>query len=372
MKRDTFWRILVAVGLVGILGVFSACAPATQAPQPTATGLPATAKPAAAPTVAPPTPKPAPFTVKLSQVSTSLSDSALIIADAKGYFAEQGLTIDRVVHTSGAEVIGSLSTGELDVAGGGWSLAHANALQRGITFKVVADKMSKQQGFTAYRVSMRKDLYDSGQLKDIAQLKGKKIAVSSAAAMGSLLAPTLKQANLTVKDVELVALGFPYMVAALTNKSVDAVVLAEPILSTAVDMGLAVRGPDLFNVDPAPSAGAVYFSSKFAENVDAANRFVLAYVKALRDYNDAFLKNKGRSEIAGILAKSMEITNLALFDKMDMPGLNPDGLVDTKALAGGVQYWLSTGELKENLDVDKVVDNRFVENALRVLGKYAR
>ncbi len=55
-----------------------------------------------------------------------------------------------------------------------------------------------------------------------------------------------------------------------------------------------------------------------------------------------------------------------------MPGLNPDGLVDEKAIAWGVQYWFSTGELKDPIDVSPSVDNRFVENALRVLGKYAR
>lgn len=352
----------------------SACAPAAPAPQPTPTPLTLTPKPAAAaPTTPPATPKPAPMTVKMSGVAGSLADSGIFIAQAKGYFAEQGLTIDYVPVASAADVIASLATGDLDVSGGGWNLGLANAVLRGVPVKVVADKQSKQPGFTNHRLYIRKDLYDSGQIRGVADLKGKKLAVASVAAMGVLIAPNLKEVNLTLKDVDLVPLSFPEMVTALANKSVDATVMAEPSGTLAVEEGLAVRAKRFMDdPDPAPSAGIIYFSPQFAQKVEAGNRFMIAYVKGLRDYNDAFSKNKGRKEIVDVLAKATGIKDVALFDKMGMPGLDPDGYADKRALDWSMKYWVSTGELKEPIDIDKLVDNSYVENALKVLGRYAR
>ncbi|MDP2952156.1 MAG: ABC transporter substrate-binding protein, partial [Chloroflexota bacterium] len=272
-----------------ILLLAGACAPAAPAPTPTAvpaaapTAAPATAKPAAAaPTTAPATPKPAPMTVKMSGVAGSLADSGIFIAQAKGYFAEQGLNIDYVPVASAADVIASLATGDLDVSGGGWNLGLANAILRGVPVKVVADKQSKQPGFTNHRLYIRKDLYDSGQIRGVADLKGKKLAVASVAAMGVLLAPNLRDANLTFKDVDLVPMSFPEMVTALANKAVDATAMAEPSGTLAVEQGLAVRAKRLMDdPDPAPSAGIIYFSPQFAQKVDAGNRFMIAYVKGL-------------------------------------------------------------------------------------------
>ncbi len=190
--------------------------------------------------------------------------------------------------------------------------------------------------------------------------------------MGVMMAPALKEVGLTLSDLELVALAFPDMMAAATNKSVDAVVLAEPLLTQAVEQGLVVRSRDFFDFDPAPSCGVILYSPKFIQNVDAGNRFMIAFVKGLRDYNDAFLKNKGKKEVVDILAKRTDVKDTALYNKMDMPGFNPDGYADSKAMDAAMKFWLTSGDMKEALSIDKVVDNRFADNAVKALGKYTR
>lgn len=192
--------------------------------------------------------------MKLSGIAGSLSDSGLHIALQKGYFAEQGLNVEYIQFKAVADAIGPLSTGDLDVGGGGWTPGIANAILRGINLKVVGDKMSKQPGFTNYRLSIRKDLYDSGKIKGVADLKGEKVAVTAAATMGVMMYPALKEAGLTLNDLGLVALSFPDMLSAVSNKSVDAVVLAELILTKAVEDGLVVRSKDFFDFDPPPSS----------------------------------------------------------------------------------------------------------------------
>lgn len=373
-KEGCMKRKLAAAVILVTLGILmAACAPAT-APTPTPTPPPPTAKPVGAaptPTAAAPAPKPAPQAVKIGVTGTA-SDAGLYIAKERGYFSEQGLEADIVLFQSLADTIAAMSKGDLDVGGGGWTVPIPNAVQRDIPIKVVADKGSTPPGFSFLQVTVRKDLYDSGQIKEAAQLKGKKIGVTSVASMAVMLAPLLEQAKLTIKDVDMVPLTWADMLAAYSNKSIDAAIISEPTLTKAVEDGLAVRFKPLSDFHPSPQWGLLIYSPKFSANLNAANGFMLAYLKALRDYNDAFVKNKGKKEIVDILAKSTAVKDVALYDKMAMPGLNPDGYVDKKGLAWGIQFWLSTGDMKETIDIDKVVDNRFVDNALQKLGKYAK
>jgi NitT/TauT family transport system substrate-binding protein len=366
-------KLAAAVVLVTLGFLMAACAPVS-APTPTPAPPPPTAKPVGAaptPTTAAPAPKPAPQAVKIGVTGTA-SDAGLYIAKERGYFSEQGLEADIVLFQSLADTIAAMSKGDLDVGGGGWTVPIPNAIQRDIPIKVVADKGSTPPGFSFLQVTVRKDLYDSGQIKEPAQLKGKKIGVTSVASMAVMLAPLLEQAKLTIKDVDMVPLTWADMLAAYSNKSIDAAIISEPTLTKAVEDGLAVRFKPLSDFHPSPQWGLLIYSPKFSANLNAANGFMLAYLKALRDYNDAFVKNKGKKEIVDILAKSTAVKDVALYDKMAMPGLNPDGYVDKKGLAWGIQFWLSTGDMKETIDIDKVVDNRFVDNALQKLGKYAK
>ncbi len=364
----------LVISLVTILAILVvACAPAAA---PTATVAPAspTSKPAAAaPTTAPATtaPKPATIAIKVGVTGTA-SDAGVYIAKEKGYFAEQGLDADVALFQSLADTISAMGKGDLDAGGGGWTVPIPNAIQRGIPIKVVADKGSTPPGFSFFQLTLRKDVFESGKITEPAQLKGKKIGVTSVASMAIMLAPLLQQAKLTFNDVELVPLTWADMLSAYSNKSIDAAMISEPTLSKAVEAGLAVRWKPLSDFHPSQQWGVLAFSPKFAENKDAANRFMVAYVKAMRDYNDAFIKNKNKSEIVNILAKSANITDLSLFDKMAMPGLNPDGYVDMKSLEWGIQFWLSTGDMKETIDLKKVVDNSYADYAVQKLGKYIR
>lgn len=78
--------------------------------------------------------------------AASLSDVGNIIAEAKGYFVEQGLDVENVPVKSSADVIASLGTGDLDVVGGGWTLSYANLLQRGVPFSSRRPSL-KSEGF---------------------------------------------------------------------------------------------------------------------------------------------------------------------------------------------------------------------------------
>src|SRR5262249_57281319 len=88
----------------------------------------------------------------------------------------------------------------------------------------------------------RKDLYDSGQITSVADLKGRCLGVAAlwdglAYSTGALL----QEGGLGFADVERVELGsYPAVLAALKGESIEAAAVFEPLLSAAVAQGLGV------------------------------------------------------------------------------------------------------------------------------------
>src|SRR5690606_24291554 len=114
-------------------------------------------------------------TVRLGSLPISLSNSGLYIAEAKGYFAEQGITLEWSQFRSGDEQVPVLASGDLDVGAGGPSASLFNAVARGIGIRIVADKGHMAHGFDWQQFVTRRDLYESGEIRSLADVRGKKI-----------------------------------------------------------------------------------------------------------------------------------------------------------------------------------------------------
>ncbi len=344
--------------------------------------LTACAAPAAQPTVAPtqapipspaPSPSPAPtfapMTIKFGQVG-GISDAAFDIAQAKGYFKEQGLTVEAVPFTSAADMTAPLGTDELQVGGGTVSAGLFNAIDRGVAVVVVADKGNHAPGHGASAVVVRTALIDV--IKAPKDLKGRSIALASRDIAPEMnLDNYLRTGGLTISDVNVVAIGFNDMLTALRNGAVDAAQPNEPSLSRILSAGVARVLVRSDQVSPGLQIAVVLFSQKFAAQREAAVRFMVAYVKGARLYNDAFVKKDAatRTEVIGILSKSTKL-DADLFNTMVMPMINSDGKVNTNSL-DEVQTWLvAKGSQKVKVPIGRVVNMSFVEEAAVRLGPY--
>jgi NitT/TauT family transport system substrate-binding protein len=93
-------------------------------------------------------------------------------------------------------------------------------------------------------------------------------------------------------------------------------------------------------------------------------------VRGLRDYNDAFEKNKGKKEIIQILTQSTRIKDPAIYQAVAPVGLSPDGLVNTQSLKADAQWYYQQGYLKAMPDIDTIVDLSYARTAAKKLGRY--
>lgn len=311
--------------------------------------------------------------VTIAVVNAS-SDAGLFVADAKGYFKQEGIEAEFVSFDTGAKMVAPLGAGQLDAGGGAASAGLYNAVGRGIRIKIVADKAHnvKGAGFQAFMV--RKDLVDSGKVKTLADLKGKKIAITGAGGSdASVLNEAMKSVGLKYDDVEKVYLGFPQHVVALQNGAIDGSISTEPTVSKIVVLGAAVRfkGNDEFY--PNAQTATILFSGDFAEKrPDVAKRFMKAYIRAVRDFNgavvDGRLTGPGADEMVAILAKYSVIKDEKTLRTMIVHGTDPDGKLNVDSLKKDLAFFKETGDVTGPVTVDQVVDSSFVDAALKELG----
>jgi len=304
----------------------------------------------------------------------AISDAGVFIASARGYFAEQGLNVDSQPFQSGPNTIVPLASGDLDVAGGTFSIALLNAIDRGVRLRVVADKGTSRPGFEFSQVVLRRDLLDSGQVHDVADLRGRRVAVASLRSGAEAIAhQVLAQGGVGIDEVTLVPLGYPDMLVAYANDAIDAGVVIEPILSAAIERGVAATwepGRTSTAYGGAYQAGLLLFSSQFAAQTDQARRFMVAYLKGVRDYNDAFVKGQGRDDVVRILTEATTVKDPAVYEHMNMAGLNPDGRLVRRSMEIELGYFRERGYYTGSLTLDDVIDASFAEYAAQQLGPY--
>jgi len=304
----------------------------------------------------------------------AVSDAGVFLGRERGFFQAQGIEVETIPFDSGPNVIAPLGSGELEVGGGNFNLAVLNAVDRGVGIKIVADKGQSRPGFEFSQLPVRRDLIESGAVRTPADLRGRRLGVASLRAGAEVIAArVLLQGGLTVDDVDLTVLSYPDMLTALANGAIDGGVLIEPTLSAAVSRGLvAMWEPGFTSVafNGPYQAGVLYFSDRFAAQTDLARRFMVAYLQGVRVYNDAFVKGIGRADVIRVLTQETPIRDPAVYDQMNMAGLDPDGRLQRASMQIELDYFRQRGYYTGAQTVDSVVDSSFAEYAAALLGPY--
>jgi len=74
--------------------------------------------------------------------------------------------------------------------------------------------------------------------------------------------------------------------------------------------------------------------------------------------------------VVEILGKATGVTEPGIYDKIVLPGLNPDGYAFKESLAEDQRWFLRLGLQRDPVDVDQLLDNQFVDYALEQLGRH--
>jgi NitT/TauT family transport system substrate-binding protein len=360
-------RLLSIVALL-LVACAAPSAPTTPAKPTAGASVAATVAPAKpAPTTAPaPTAPPAPATVRLAHVPSTLF-GPLYVAIEKGYLQEQAITAQLEVVTAGQDAVVLAAQGQLDAVVGGFSAATFNAIDRGLDVRVVGSMGAQPETGYPSAIMVRKDLLDSGQVRTLGDLRGRKTALAGGAgSTGSYwMATKLREGNLTLRDVEVVSLAFPEMVAAMQSAAIDVALPPAPFTTEMQRAGTA----EVFGggIRPGASAVGTLYSVNFMRDQDAAaKRFMTGLVRGARDLQgDRFYDEENLRIFSQYTRQPVEA-----LQAIDRYGFHPDLRPDAETLMDMQRVFFDAGILVFNppLTADRVVDDTYSRAAVAALG----
>jgi NitT/TauT family transport system substrate-binding protein len=375
LSRILGWAILVL-----LVGALAPAAPASSAAA-RATTAPGGAGPRAADAsgansavlIAPPAAPGAvqqPATVRIGVIGL-VADAGIFIAEERGYFREQNLTIVSDQFDTAATMMPLLASGQMDVATGGIIAALYNAIARGLGIVLTADKGSQPPGYGANQIMLRKDLADT--VRSARDFRGRPIGMDIPGTVNRYWWDLyLPQDGLSLNDLDLQVLTFPDMVGALANGRIDAAIAPEPFPTIAEGRDIATRFLTTDVIAPYSQPGVLFYSRDFVDRqTDVGNRFMVAYLKGVRDYNHALARRGAELDaMIQILIKHTSLKDPAIYQRMTPFGLDPNGALYRDSIMDMQAYFNRTGEVPEQVPWERIVDTRFIDYAVQTLGPY--
>jgi len=182
----------------------------------------------------------------------------------------------------------------------------------------------------------------------------------------------LQRGGLTADDVNLVQMGAPDQITALGNRAIDVGLLTEPQATIAQDRGAAVKWHEAAEWSPGVQVSNILYGPNYTtRDVDAGRRFMIAYLRGVRDYYNAVIANRGgREQIIDVLMRQTPYKDRALYDRILWVYIDPNLTLNEDDLRTTMQWFVDKGLLERPTELSVAVDRRFVQNALSVLGPY--
>jgi len=307
----------------------------------------------------------------------AISDAPILIAEHKGYCREHGIKTTMTSMQTGAYMVAPLGAGQLDMGAGATSAGLFNSTTRGIGIKVVADKGSNLPGYAYVSLLVRKELVDNGKFKTLKDLKGLRVAEpGKGASTGSTVNQALVSAGLHYDEVTHVYnMGFPEMLTAMQNGAIDAAPVPEPFNTFGREKQIGVR----FSADqfyPRQTIAVLLYGPEFiAKKREVAERYMQAYLKGVRFYNgaikDGHFAGPNAEELIDLLVKETRYKDPALYKQVVPNGCDPNGHVDRPSMEKDLAFWRAQKFVdNDTVEVSDVVDDSFVDAALKTLGPY--
>jgi NitT/TauT family transport system substrate-binding protein len=255
----------------------------------------------------------------------AIGHAKYFIAYEQGFFKDEKLDVELVEFQNSADGINAVISGKLDT--GSFSTpAPLLFYSRGSDIRIVGGIMGQDGS-----VIIRPDR--AGEIRSIADLRGKKVATVRLASSDAVLRAALKDAKIDWRtDLEIFELkNPPAVIEAVKSGQVDAGAVWGPFDLRAEQQGLKVivRSGDIY---PGHPCCRLIVSSKQLEKPEVVERFLRALLKAERFSRDH------RKETVDSIAKYVKLDRATLEKSFYTPNLDQTTDPNVK----GVQkFWLA-------------------------------
>lgn len=301
-------------------------------------------------------------------ISNYLSVTPIYIAHEEGYFAEQNLEIEFVTLENSEQVVPLLASGQVDVSAAALTTGIINAIVRDQNIRVVAERGSfDPDGCTYSAILIPNDALESGRISDPSDLAGQPVRSTATGPTAFFFDAVLRPYGLSIDDTNLVNLPAPNVGVELSSGSIAAAAMVEPFVSSIVENGEAQIWYRAEEVIPEAVYGVlIYGNSILQNNREAGNRFMVAYLKGVRQYNE------GKTEQNLQFFHDFTQLDFDVIESSCLPSINPDGRINFELGLDRFQQWaLEKGHIDAALTREEFFDDSFVEYANQALGENA-
>ncbi len=296
----------------------------------------------------------------------------LYIAIEKGYVDQEGIELV-ISKYNGSSVtqMPLLARGDLDISPVVGGPALFNQYNEGFGIKLIASNAETHAGWSdGTWVLVRKDLWDSGEIRTIKDLKGRAIdAGPEGSPINFLVNQALKAGNMTRTDVKYSGrLGTPPdWLAAFRNKAVDALGAVEPIATQIVEQGFGMRLTSAQQVMPWWQESYWGASKKFLdEKRPAAISFAKAMLRGAQEIDRG--GPQWTADELRVLNKWSNLPEDELRKIPTPPYVGQFGAFRYESLSNQQDYWLEHNQIKAKVAVPALLDEAIVTEARRQLG----
>lgn len=268
--------------------------------------------------------------------------SIIALAEEQGLWEKYGLKANVKIFTNGPLQIQALNTGDLDYGyigpGALWLPATGKAKIIAVNSVTLADRVIAQPGITS-----------------VEALDGKTVGIPEGTSGDMILRLALDRANMTIDDVEIVAMDASTVVTAFISGQIDAAGIWYPLVDTIKE-----RIPDLVEVAtsedfyPLTTFPSVFVArNELAQgNTDTTSKMIKV-IREANDYRESRPDLTIETAADYLKVESSNLTaesaTIKLFKSADLDMKTSDGTIEAW-LSSVNKLFLSFGKLAEDVD----------------------
>ena len=209
-----------------------------------------------------------------------LSQAPIMIADAEGFFREEGIELEFLPGMRSQESMVALVTGDIDVRPAPISAAFLSAIAQKAPIRAVADEGYFPAGGCAYfGIVLRKGLDTAGSPRI------QRMRTGTDGATRFISERLLTMRNIPIREIEAVNMPEGAMASSLEAGGIDAISATEPMLTRLTKIGR--RWLSAQDAAPDMQFGVIAFSSRLLnEDRELGVRFLRAYRRGIARFGE--------------------------------------------------------------------------------------
>ena len=277
----------------------------------------------------------------------------LDLALSKGYFDQEGITIEQKTFINGPTLMMAMANGELSLGAGVGFTPVLQAVSQGVDAMIVASDLKNNAPVVA-----------GGHIKTFKDLDGKTVGTPG---LGTIQNTMLGMAaeKYGIKFKKLLHGKITDLAVFLEKGEIDGLTGWEWIAADTVNR---VKGAHYVLVHPviedAESCGTVFYGKVYRENPDVVKRYMRAWLKGVKYFNE------NRAEAMAFMTKAISRPGKVAEMALEAATINkPD--VDFSSVKFAVQDAINTGKIKKEVipDIDKFINKYIDQSVLKELKK---